>query len=465
MLFIFLSYYGMVVAYSLPYIWNSLKDPLPWIEEGAENFWHDTVLNSYEDLDTASGLGPIQANLAIALVCFWAIVFLTVGFGREILAKITYVTVSLPVLLIIILVLRTAFLEGASSGIKFYIGKFEAEYLLNVRTWAAACGQILFSLSPGFGTAITYSSYAKPKEDVYRACMIVAVSNILFSIVAGFATFSMVGHMAFKEGAEVADVATRDGMGLAFITMAEAMKYFGSFSNFMSVMFFSMLFLLGLDSAYALEQTLTSYVLDYFDDRGWTKPARWKVSLCTCILSTIFGLIFATRMGHELLNVVDHFVASIFLLVVTFLESIMFNLDFTYKRLEFALAKATFDNPGTPDGRRLGPKLLCKLDLHVTVPVLSGLLALYLIVADAKDVYMGYPKRLVAWGWILLSFLCVVACATLWKKDPTQLEPFDEEDIKIRETTVSRNIDDGDNIQAPEIEITSTPTALSKNVV
>ena len=211
MLFLFLCYYGMVVAYSLPYIWNSLKDPLPWIEDGAESFWTNSILNSYDDLSQASGLGPIQANLATSLILFWVMVFMTVGFGRDVLAKITYVTVLLPVLIITILVLRTGFLEGAKDGIKFYIGKFEAEYLWNLQTWAAACGQILFSLSPGFGTAITYSSYAKPKEDVYKACMIVAISNAMFSIVAGFAIFSMVGHMAFKEGSTVEEIATSSG--------------------------------------------------------------------------------------------------------------------------------------------------------------------------------------------------------------------------------------------------------------
>ena len=30
-----------------------------------------------------------------------------------------------------------------------------------------ACGQILFSLSPGMGTAITMSSYTAPKEGTY----------------------------------------------------------------------------------------------------------------------------------------------------------------------------------------------------------------------------------------------------------------------------------------------------------
>ena len=262
-------------------------------------------------------------------------------------------------------------------------------------------------------------------------------------------------------------------MGLAFVTMAEAMQYFGNASNFMSVMFFSMLFLLGLDSAYALEQTLTSYVIDFFEDRNWNTPSRWKVSLLACILSALFGLIFTTRMGHELLNVVDHFVASIFLLIVAFQESIMLNLDFTYRRLEFALRQATDDPPSTPNGRRLFPGLLCKFDLHVTVPLLSGLLALYLIFQDARNVYMGYPKGLVAWGWGLLGFLCFVSLLTLWKREPTQLEDFDDEDYKMRETTMTPTSSNSGNgldgntssMQSPEIEITSTPTDLSKNIV
>ncbi|KAL3939843.1 MAG: hypothetical protein SGBAC_005501, partial [Bacillariaceae sp.] len=252
MLFIILCYYGMVIAYTLPYIISSLQSPLPWIATGAENFWLDTVLGSVdEQTETVSGLGGVKGNLVLALFCFWVIVFMTVGFGREVLAKITYVTVLLPVGLVAIMVIRTVLLEGAGDGIKFFIGRFEIEYLWNARTWAAACGQALFSMSPGLGTVITYSSYAKPKEDVYRACLIVSFSNCLFSIFAAFATFSLVGHMALQSGVSVEDLATRSGSGLAFITMAEAMQYFGSAANAMSVLFFSTLFLLGLDSAYA----------------------------------------------------------------------------------------------------------------------------------------------------------------------------------------------------------------------
>ena len=257
MLFLVMSTYGMIVAYSLPYIWNSCKDPLPWLDEGAESYWLNDILGTFPDLDNKpAGTGGLQGNLVLSLIMFYVIVFFTVAFGADTLAKITKVTVLLPVFILLILVLRTVFLKGAADGIIFYIGKFKSDALLDIRTWSHACSQIIFSLSPGFGTAITYSSYARPKEDVYKACMIVAVSNSLFSIIGGFAIFSMVGHLAYEQGVPVEEVATRSGTGLTFITMAGAMEYFGPFTNVMSVLFFSMLFLLGLDSAYAWVRTV-----------------------------------------------------------------------------------------------------------------------------------------------------------------------------------------------------------------
>jgi len=437
MLFVILCYYGMVIAYTLPYITASLQDPLPWIAEGAESFWLNNVLGTVDeqvDGSSISGLGSVQGNLVGALFAFWLIVFMTVGFGREILAKITYITVLVPVGMMVIIVIRTVFLEGAGDGLYFYIGRFEFDKLFNARTWAAACGQALFSMSPGLGTVITYSSYAKPKEDVYRACLIVSFCNVFFSIFAAFATFSLVGHMSFNQGVSVEDLAKQSGSGLAFITMAEAMQYFGAASNAMSVLFFSTLFLLGLDTAYAMEQTLASYVLDFWAERGWTKLPHRKVSMLCCSGCALMGIIFATRRGNELLEVLDHFIGSIALLFVAFMESLMLNFDFTYQRLEYALAKATYRNVDTPTGRRLGPNWLCKMDFFVTVPVLAGALALYLIVLDMKDGYNDYPKSVQVWGWVVLALIFVISLTTLHKKDPSNLEAYDMEDIRINDS-------------------------------
>jgi SNF family Na+-dependent transporter len=451
MLFLILSYYGMVVGYTFPYLWNSLQHPLPWMEPGAQRFWFQNVLNR----DTNhSGPGGIQGQLAFSLLLFWGIVFWCVSFGKKILSKITFVTVLLPVVLMLILVCRTVFLAGAWDGIRFYIWKFEVSELLNIRVWAAACSQILFSLSPGFGTAITFSSHTKPKEDVYRACMIVVIANSAFSIIGGFAIFAMVGHLAHLNRVNVFQVAQESGTGLAFITLAEAMPYFGPLANVMSVLFFFMLFLLGLDSAYALLTTIVCYVEDYMEEQRYPKRPTWHITgVCVATLY-VMGLLFATRNGNAILDVVDHFVGSIFLLFVVCAESIMFIKDFGWARMEYALAKATFGNLATPRGRTLLPQWLCHIDFHWTVPIISGSLGLYLVVDNAMEPYGNYPLGLVIWGWALLIVLVSIIPVTLWKQDPGTLPEYSMADIAHDEDDAMKDMSAYREIETPVISIT-----------
>lgn len=119
MLFLVLSYYGQVVAYTLPYIMASCESPLPWLENGADDYWSNIILNSYgEGEDKPTGLGGLETSLAVSLLCFWIIVLLSASFGKDILAQITYVTVYMPVVLMLILVIRAPMLEGAGDGTK-----------------------------------------------------------------------------------------------------------------------------------------------------------------------------------------------------------------------------------------------------------------------------------------------------------------------------------------------------------
>jgi SNF family Na+-dependent transporter len=152
LVFIANTYFSMIIAYTLPYIVGACQDPFPWVEEGSGSYWRNTILNKYDDLSTSpSGAGPIQWHLALSLLVLWVTIFLAVAFGKKILAKVTYVTVIMPVVLMLILVFRTAFLPGAGDGIAFYIGKFDGSKLRDLDVWATALSQILFSLSPGFG--------------------------------------------------------------------------------------------------------------------------------------------------------------------------------------------------------------------------------------------------------------------------------------------------------------------------
>jgi NSS family neurotransmitter:Na+ symporter len=464
MLFITLTYFGQVVAYSVPYIFSSLQDPLPWIEVGPEHFWFENILNVYPDLDDKPrGLGPIQPLLAGSLAVLWVFVYVTAGFGDRLLAKITYVTVLLPVFLTVILVMRSVFLPGAMDGLAFYLGKFELHRLLELKTWASACGQIIFSLSPGFGTAITYSSFAQPKEDVYRACLIVSISNTAFSIFAGLAIFSLVGHLAYEHDLPVEEVAARSGSGLAFITIAEAMQYFGPFANAMSVLFFSTLFMIGLDTIYAFIITIIAFVNDFREERGWKKKPMWQTSAICMLVLYMMGLLFTTRMGNQLLGVVDHYVGSIFLLLVASVESIMFLVDFGFDRMKHALQKATYGLAGIPQGRSLRPAWLWRFNFYIAGPVVPGLLGIYLISLDIRTKYGGYPSGLIWWGWALLIGLIVVACLTLWRREKSYLVPFSPHDIHEFDSTVGiHDLFESGQFEAPSITITdSWPTTVT----
>lgn len=169
MLFLILSYYNVLISYACIYIIGSLSTPLPW-DEDSSRYFHDHVLNSYGDDYDGRSLGAIQGKIALALLSVWVIVFFSMAFGKHFLAKVTWVTVVGPAALLCVLLLRTTTLDGARDGLVFYLGKFDVDKLRDVDMWAAACGQILFSLSPAMGTAITVSSYTKPSEDVYKAC-------------------------------------------------------------------------------------------------------------------------------------------------------------------------------------------------------------------------------------------------------------------------------------------------------
>lgn len=433
LLFICQSYFSMVITYTLPYIAGSVQEPLPWTDgTTSQDYWTGTILNSYDDLnDKPAGPGPIQWRLAVSLLVFWLITFFSVAFGKNILSQITYVTVTMPVILMFILVIVTVQQPGASAGIQFYIGKFEASELLKLEVWATALGQILFSLSPGFGTAITYSSFVSKKEDVYRAGMIVSIANSAFSLLGGFAVFSIVGFMAEEEGKTVEEVATRGGAGLAFITIAEAMPFFGAAQNAMSVLFYVMLFTLGLDSSYAWTETLVSSVQESLKSRGY-QGATWRITLALCVIMFLFGLVFTTRMGSNILDVIDMFVGTIFLLAVCFIEAIIFNFDLGWKRMKYALQAATFGSNRHPQGRNLFPQLLCRFDFHVMVPLATGFLCMYQFVNVGREPYGGYPTSLLAWGWMLLALCIATALLTIWKCQESQL-PAIEDDSHFNE--------------------------------
>src|SRR5690606_29199261 len=109
--------------------------------------------------------------------------------------------VFIPVLAIafIALVVQALFLPGAASGLDaFFTPDWSA--LADTAVWAAAIGQIFFSLSVGFGIMITYASYVDRKTDMTGSGLVVGTANSSFELLAGIGVFAALGFMAQANG-------------------------------------------------------------------------------------------------------------------------------------------------------------------------------------------------------------------------------------------------------------------------
>jgi len=126
-----------------------------------------------------------------------------------------------------------------------------------------------------------------------RDSLIVAISNILTSFFAGFVIFSVIGFLAHELRVEVKNVVDQ-GAGLAFIVYPEVVARL-PVSPLWSLLFFVMLLTLGLDSQFALMETVTTAILDRFPN---LRDYKIWVVLIVAVFGYFGGLIFTTNVSY-----------------------------------------------------------------------------------------------------------------------------------------------------------------------
>ena len=435
MVFLVCTYYNLLLAYCVLYLFASFTSPLPWSAEAyekagieiangstaSEEYWNTVVLNRFsrEELADTTTAGAMQWHLVGALFLVWAIIFVVLARGIKGSAKAAYITVPLPFLLLVVMFFRAVTLPGAGKGLEYYT-RFDTDKCFDPEVWALACGQILFSLSPGMGTAITMSSYTAPGEDVYKTGVKIAFANSSFSIFAGFVVFALLGNMSETTGRSVETLAESSGAGLAFVALAEGLSKFESGANFFSVLFFSMLLMLGFDSTFAWVETLNAVIEDYcakklhtdtearllpFLPPGW-RPSKRGIALGTAATLFLLTLPYCTRVGYYLLDVVDHFVPTYILLLTCFLECVMIGVHYGYGRVVRHVASVT--------GRTMSAYWVwC---WKVVAPVLCLSLLVSIFIADIVTPYEDYPRGLLATGVILMLLPACIMFAIPMKR-------------------------------------------------
>ncbi|XP_026202361.1 sodium- and chloride-dependent neutral and basic amino acid transporter B(0+) [Anabas testudineus] len=354
-------YYNVIIAYSLYYMFASFQFPLPWsgcfswadsncsntpivscnvsgvlvanwthensscpssdlitvpVQSPSEQYWDRVALQRSSGLDET---GPVVWHLALCLLLSSVLVAAALIRGIKSSGKVVYFTATFPYVVILILLIRGVTLEGARDGIEFYVG-FQSNLtkLTEAQVWKDAATQTFYSLSIGWGGVMTLASYNNFHNNVFKDSFIITLTNAGTSVLAGFAIFSILGHMAHIYKMNVSEV-VKEGFGLAFIAYPDALSKL-PVSPLWSILFFFMLLTVGLDSQFAGIEVIITCLLDAFPKIF--KSKRALLTLTTCSLLYLLGLPCVTQAGIYWVTLIDQFVASWVLLFLALLEII-----------------------------------------------------------------------------------------------------------------------------------------------
>jgi len=236
-----------------------------------------------------------------------------------------------------------------------------------------------------------------PKDsDINANAWVISFANCATSFFAGFAIFSTLGYMAAVQGVPVADVAGDPGIGLAFVAYPSAIASLPGgivTQALFAIAFFFMIFMLGVDTAFSLVETIVTGLKDTFGGK------RVKVTATVCVVGFLFGLIYCFQNGLIWLDIVDHWM-SWGLMGVGLMEAVLIGWFYNTK-------KVIVDIDST-SGIKFGTFwIVC---IKYVTPIILIFTFIVNFVNEFNKPYEGYNTvALLIGGWGLLITLFFIA--------------------------------------------------------
>jgi len=246
------------------------------------------ITNETYALTVLGEIGEIKWDITLCLLLSWIIVFACLVKGIKSSGKVVYFTATFPYLLLIILLVFGCTLDGALDGILelFIPKKWEGEKsIMDPQVWRKAAEQMFFSLSVSWGGLIMFGSYNKFHHKVHVTATVISSLDFVTSIIAGVVIFSIMGALSKETGVPL-DKIVEGGQGLAFIAYPTALARL-PVPQVWSIMFFFMLFLLGLDSEFALLETVLTAFYDGIPVLKRFKPIMTFLLCASCFLISL----------------------------------------------------------------------------------------------------------------------------------------------------------------------------------
>ena len=265
---VILSYYSVVGGWSIQYFFKSCTFGFT---ELVTQEYLDSMFAGFISSTWAPLLGHTFFLILTAVVVLGGVKSGIERFGK----------VMMPLLYLIVLVIAvwTATLPGASEGLLFLFNPdFSA---ITPTVCAAALGQAFFSLSLGYGTMLTYASYVSKKENIASSSVSIALSDLVFSLIASCAIMPAVFAFSLN---------TQGGPGLVFQTLPYIFSQM-PLGGLVAILFFLSLIVAALTSSISLFEVGVAYLTEE------RKMSRKKAVFVLCLAIWVVGIFCSLSFG------------------------------------------------------------------------------------------------------------------------------------------------------------------------
>ncbi|XP_028968574.1 sodium-dependent proline transporter [Galendromus occidentalis] len=308
-----------------PMLYNSvMRNCANGTETASQQFWTKHVLGLTESIDN---MGSIRWDLAICLAFCWVLVFLCLMKGVKSTGKVVYFTATFPYVVLLCLLIRGLTLDGAREGVLYFLLP-DWSRITELQIWRKAAEQLFYSLSVANGAIIMFGSYNEFRNPVHKDAFFISTMDFLTSLIGGIVIFSILGNMSHELGIPIDEVATQ-GQGLAFVAYPEALSRL-VWPQLWSFLFFFMLFLLGLDSEFAMIETLLTSI---YDEKPELRKHKTLLTFVVCLACFFLGIPCVMQGGQYVFNLMDTYGGGSAVVYIAIFEVIAIAWVYGLKRI------------------------------------------------------------------------------------------------------------------------------------
>ena len=329
-------------------------------------------------LDGAGVFGALMANQGEAVIYGLIFVAITmvivmggVGGGIE---KVCSVGMPALFVMLVICIIRSCTLEGASEGLKYMfvpgwalangVIKEAPDFFSVVST---AGGQMFFSLSLGMAAMITYGSYVKPEVNLNKAINQIEIFDTGVAFLAGAMIIPAVYVFSGTEGMGA-------GPSLMFISLPKVFSAMGKAGTFVGILFFVTAIFATLSSCISVLESITANCMEIFHTSR--KKTVLVLSVIYLAASAVIALgysIFYVEVKlpngsvGQLLDIMDYISNSVMMPFIALLSTILIGWVMTPNYVIDEMER---------NGSRFRRKKLYRIMIRYVAPVMMFILFL-----------------------------------------------------------------------------------------